>query len=111
MIALTLFIYLLIDLSLSHYVFGSAAQVGFDPVAAAKTSKSTGDGAGGIPRQDLPGMLEKNILTEISLVEGKTSWQNRKAAMEVELNCNFVRNRLPEILLLLLLLLLLLFLS
>ena len=27
-------------------------------------------------------LVDKNILTELNLVEGKTSWQNRKAALE-----------------------------
>jgi cytoskeleton-associated protein 5 len=57
-------------------------KVGFDP-AAQKTSKAVDSGAGGgIPRQDISSMVDKNILSELSLIEGKTSWQNRKNAME-----------------------------
>ena len=74
------------------------AKVGHDPTAAAKapravsvagaaTSDSGGSGGansalGGIPRQDLCAMLDKNILAELNFVDGKTSWQRRKAAME-----------------------------
>ena len=76
-----LFLLVYINNCLSYIV----CQVGFDPVAAAKAAKSTGSGGGGIPRQDLPGLLEKNILAEINLTEGKTSWQNRKTAMEVRI--------------------------
>ena len=36
---------------------------------------------GAIPRQDIYVMLDKNILSELTLVEGKNSWQNRKAAI------------------------------
>lgn len=72
-------------------------KVGYDPAAAANAPKasaaavaaSSGSGgataassAGGIPRQDLCAIVDKNIITELGFVDGKTSWQRRKAAME-----------------------------
>jgi hypothetical protein len=75
-------------------------KVGHDPAAAAKAPRAVavagaegssagagGAGAaasasGGIPRQDLCSMLDKNIIAELNYIEGKTSWQRRKAAME-----------------------------
>jgi len=41
-----------------------------------------GAGSAGIPRQDLSAMLDKNIISELNFVDGKTSWQRRKAALE-----------------------------
>lgn len=73
-------------------------KVGHDPSAAANAPKasaaavtaaggsgggaSAGASAGGIPRQDLCAMVDKNIITELNFVDSKTSWQRRKAAME-----------------------------
>lgn len=64
-------------------------KVGYDPSSLIKASKSaSGDGSGqsnslnSIPRQDIMSVLDKNIMSELNLIEGKTSWQNRKAAME-----------------------------
>jgi hypothetical protein len=75
-------------------------KVGHDPTAASKAPRAVavagaegssagagGAGAaasasGGIPRQDLCSMLDKNIIAELNYIEGKTSWQRRKAAME-----------------------------
>ena len=56
-------------------------KVGYDP-ASAKAPKGDSTSGGAIPRQDLSSILDKNILSEMSLVEGKNSWQNRKTAME-----------------------------
>ena len=59
------------------------AKVGYDPVAAnAKASTSGVSADGGIPRQDLMTLVDKNILTELNFSDGKNSWQNRKAAIE-----------------------------
>ena len=63
------------------------ARVGHDPTAASKAPKAGavaggGDAGVGIPRQDLFALLDKNALSELTLVDGKNSWQNRKAAIE-----------------------------
>jgi len=63
-------------------------KVGYDPtIRATRGVKGEVDGAdagsgGGLPRQDLANLLDKNIISEMNLVEGKTSWQNRKTAIE-----------------------------
>lgn len=60
-------------------------KVGHDPTAAGKSlhaSSSGSSSADAIPRQDLMSSLDKNIVSELNLIEGKTSWQNRKAAIE-----------------------------
>ena len=74
-------------------------RVGYDPSALKTAAAAAGGGAGGsggsgscgLPRQDLfgPGMLDKGqIVAELTLTEGKTSWQNRKNAIEVtHLSC------------------------
>ena len=57
------------------------SRVGHDP-AAGKTAKG-GEGDGlSLPRSDIYTLLDKNILLELNLIEGKTSWQNRKVAIE-----------------------------
>ncbi len=66
------------------------AKVGFDPTAAKQATRAvkgeegsaSASAGSAIPRQDLTAALDKNIISELNLVEGKTSWQNRKAAME-----------------------------
>jgi cytoskeleton-associated protein 5 len=70
------------------------AKVGYDAAAAsaraAKASASGGgavagagsSGLGDIPRQDLCTIVDKAILSELNLTEGKNSWQNRKTALE-----------------------------
>jgi hypothetical protein len=64
------------------------AKVGHDPAAAAKATRAVNGEEGGagtgvaIPRQDLSALVDRNILGELNLLEGKTSWMNRKAAME-----------------------------
>ena len=77
------------------------AKVGYDPAAAAKAPKAAvgaaaaasggsaagggaggGSSCGGIPRQDLCSLVDKNIVSELNFTEGKTSWQRRKAALE-----------------------------
>lgn len=64
-------------------------KIGYDPTASSKASRGAkgddgeaGGAGGGIPRQDICSALDKNILSEMNLVEGKTSWQNRKVALE-----------------------------
>jgi hypothetical protein len=57
------------------------SRVGHDP-AAGKVAKDGGGEGLSIPRQDLFTLLDKNILSELNLIEGKTSWQNRKVALE-----------------------------
>lgn len=60
------------------------AKVGYDPAAVtAKAGAGSGSSNdGGIPRQDLLTLVDKNILIELNFSDGKTSWQNRKTAME-----------------------------
>ena len=63
------------------------AKVGYDPSVKATRgvkgdTESASQNSGGIPRQNLALLLDKNILNEMNLTEGKTSWQNRKAAIE-----------------------------
>ena len=48
---------------------------------------AVGAGSAGIPRQDLSAMLDKNIVSELGFVDGKTSWQRRKAALESIVSC------------------------
>jgi cytoskeleton-associated protein 5 len=48
---------------------------------------AVGAGSAGIPRQDLSVMLDKNIVSELGFVDGKTSWQRRKAALESIVSC------------------------
>ena len=64
-------------------------KVGHDPAAGSRATRAVkgdeGAAAGGglsIPRQDLTALLDKNVLQEMNSVEGKNSWQGRKAAME-----------------------------
>ncbi len=66
------------------------AKVGYDASSAkaptrAARSESTADVSIQIPRQDLLSLLAKSIPTDLVLTEGKTSWQNRKAALEAVL--------------------------
>jgi hypothetical protein len=88
------------------------AKVGHDPTAASKATRNGSGSNGGdnrvgvgakggskgngqvqssldgcIPRQDLMNVLDKNVMTELNLVEGKNSWQNRKAAIESVITC------------------------
>jgi cytoskeleton-associated protein 5 len=60
-------------------------KVGFDP-AATKKSKNVKEGgsndSNGIPRCDITSILDKNIINELNCTDGKTSWQNRKIALE-----------------------------
>lgn len=57
-------------------------KVGYDPsIAAAKASASGVPGAS-LPRQDIFSLLDKNILVELNISDDKTSWQNRKTALE-----------------------------
>lgn len=62
-------------------------KVGYDP-AASKKSKIVKEGEveiseeGGIPRCDITSILDKNIITELNFTDSKTSWQNRKIALE-----------------------------
>jgi hypothetical protein len=60
--------------------FSNMASAGdsSNPSASDKAAASEFD----IPRQDLYSILDKNILNELSFLDGKTSWTNRKAAME-----------------------------
>jgi len=63
------------------------ARVGFDPAASAAATRvvkgeAGSEGGGAIPRQDLTSLIDKNVLAELNSVEGKNSWQNRKAAIE-----------------------------
>lgn len=65
------------------------AKVGHDPSAAARASRvikgddsGGADGSNAIPRNDLCSMVDKNILSELNMLEGKTSWMNRKTAVE-----------------------------
>lgn len=61
------------------------AKVGYDPAAAASATRKgddSGAAAGAIPRQDILSLLDKNIMSELNLIEGKTSWTNRKVALE-----------------------------
>ncbi len=66
-------------------------RIGYDATAASKVVRSVKDaseaaeagGAMGIPRQDIGALVDsKNIISELNMIEGKTSWQNRKTAME-----------------------------
>jgi hypothetical protein len=61
-------------------------KVGFDPTAAANSTRKgeSGEGTveGTIPRLDIMTLVDKNILAELNLIEGKTSWTNRKVALE-----------------------------
>lgn len=67
-------------------------RVGYDPNAKKSATRSVigdesaaggGKGSGNaIPRQDITTLLDKNIVTELNLTEGKNSWQNRKTAIE-----------------------------
>lgn len=67
------------------------AKVGYDPSAGAKATKAArggddaaggGGGGGGLARQDLTSLCDRNVLTELNFTDGKTSWTNRKAAIE-----------------------------
>eukprot|EP00981_Chlorochromonas_danica_P005425 scaffold1091_cov164-Ochromonas_danica.AAC.48 len=55
-------------------------RVGFDP-ATVQASMNEG-GADLFPRKDILSVLEKGILKEMNFTEGKTSWQNRKKALD-----------------------------
>ena len=77
--------------ALKSVIDAEIAKVGFDPTALNTTvKKAVGDADGAAAegvdlmssKIDLLTFLEKNINSELNLIEGKTSWQNRKAAME-----------------------------
>ena len=57
------------------------SRVGHDPAAGSTAKGGASDGLS-LPRSDIYTLLDKNIIAELNLIEGKTSWQNRKVAIE-----------------------------
>lgn len=57
------------------------SRVGHDPQAGKTAKGGEGDGLS-LPRSDIFTLMDKNAMTDLNLIEGKTSWQNRKVAIE-----------------------------